>query len=311
MARFIVRRIALGVIALLLAMLILFSLSRIKGDPRFLFIGEDSVGIDPEVWEEWGRRLHLDKPVPIQFAYWLADILTLDFGDSVALQRPVLQAIGEKAPNTIQLGIIAWFLGGIVGIPLGVFSATNRGRFLDYVFRSFALFGQAVPIFWLALVLIFIFAVNLHWLPSGTKGDGLAIRNYILPAIALAWYPAASYLRITRTSMLEILDSEFIKFARAKGVVNSTVQWKHAFRNAIIPPLTLSVFVFFGLMTGTILVETVFAWPGLGRLAVDALWATDFPLLAGLTIIYGAAFVVGILALDIVYAFLDPRIRYA
>ncbi len=311
MARLIARRIFLGAIALLGAMLILFSLSRAVGDPRLLFIGEDSVGIDPVTWEEWGRKLNLDKPVPIQFALWLGDILTGDFGDSVALQRPVLSAIREKAPNTIQLGIIAWSIGTLIGVPLGVFSATNRGKFFDYMARGFALLGQSVPIFFIALVMIFIFAVWLQWLPSGTKGEGIAVRNFIMPAIALAWFPAASYLRITRTAMLEILDSEFVKFARAKGVALDTVRWKHAFRNAIIPPLTLSVFVLFGLMNGTIIIETIFAWPGLGRLAIDALWATDFPLLAGLTIIYGAAFVTGILVLDIIYALLDPRIKYA
>ena len=310
MGQFIARRVLLGVIALMLAMLIVFSLSRVKGDPRYFFIGEDSLGIDPAVWEEWGRRLNLDKPVPVQFALWMRDILTGDFGDSVTTQRGVLEIIREKAPNTIQLGIIAWLMGILVGVPLGVFSATNRGKMLDYIFRGFALFGQSVPIFWLALVLIFVFAVNLGWLPSGTKGEGIAIRNFVLPAVALAWFPAASYLRITRTAMLEILDSEFIKFARAKGVAQAPVRWKHAFRNAIIPPLTLSVFVLFGLLNGTIIIETVFAWPGLGRLAIDALWATDYPLLAGLTIIYGMGFVVMILSLDIVYALLDPRIKY-
>ncbi|MCY4474274.1 MAG: ABC transporter permease [Chloroflexi bacterium] len=310
MGQFIARRVLLGIIALMLAMLIVFSLSRVKGDPRYFFIGEDSLGIDPAVWEEWGRRLNLDKPVPIQFALWMRDILTGDFGDSVTTQRRVLDIIREKAPNTIQLGVVAWLLGTFVGVPLGVFSATNRGNTLDYIFRGFALFGQSVPIFWLALVLIFVFAVNLGWLPSGTKGEGVAIRNFVLPAVTLAWFPAASYLRITRTAMLEILDSEFIKFARAKGVAQAPVRWKHAFRNAIIPPLTLSVFVLFGLLNGTIIIESVFAWPGLGRLAIDALWATDYPLLAGLTIIYGMAFVVMILSLDIIYAVLDPRIKY-
>ena len=310
MGPFVARRVILGIIALLIAMLIVFSLSRVKGDPRYFFIGEDSVGLDPAVWEDWGRRLNLDKPVPIQFALWMGDILTGDFGDSVTTQRRVLAVIREKAPNTIQLGIVAWLMGTMVGVPLGVFSATNRGKTLDYVFRGFALFGQSVPIFWLALVMIFVFAVNLGWLPSGTKGEGIAVRNFVLPAVALAWFPAASYLRITRTAMLEILDSEFIKFARAKGVAQTPVRWKHAFRNAIIPPLTLSVFVLFGLLNGTIIIETVFAWPGLGRLAIDALWATDYPLLAGLTIIYGVAFVVMILSLDIVYALLDPRIKY-
>ena len=188
MGQFIARRVLLGVIALMLAMLIVFALSRAKGDPRYFFIGEDSLGIDPAVWEEWGRRLNLDKPVPVQFALWLRDILTGDFGDSVTTQRRVLEIIGEKAPNTIQLGIVAWLMGTLVGVPLGVFSAANRGRLLDYLFRGFALFGQSVPIFWLALVMIFVFAVNLGWLPSGTKGEGLAIRNFIMPAVALAWF---------------------------------------------------------------------------------------------------------------------------
>lgn len=182
MGQFIARRVLLGIIALMLAMLIVFSLSRVKGDPRYFFIGEDSLGIDPAVWEEWGRRLNLDKPVPIQFALWMRDILTGDFGDSVTTQRRVLDIIREKAPNTIQLGVVAWLLGTFVGVPLGVFSATNRGNTLDYIFRGFALFGQSVPIFWLALVLIFVFAVNLGWLPSGTKGEGVAIRNFVLPA---------------------------------------------------------------------------------------------------------------------------------
>ena len=217
MVQFIARRVLLGIIALMLAMLIVFSLSRVKGDPRYFFIGEDSLGIDPAVWEEWGRRLNLDKPVPIQFALWMRDILTGDFGDSVTTQRGVLEIIREKAPNTIQLGIIAWLMGILVGVPLGVFSATNRGKMLDYIFRGFALFGQSVPIFWLALVLIFVFAVNLGWLPSGTKGEGIAIRNYVLPAVALAWFPAASYLRITRTAMLEILDSRVHQICSCEG----------------------------------------------------------------------------------------------
>lgn len=310
MAQLIFKRIVLGIIALTGAMLVLFFLARASGDPRYVFIGQEGVGIDPEVWERMGERLRLNDPVPIQFIWWVGTVLSGDFGDSVALQRPVLQVIRERVPNTIQLAAAAWVLGTLIGIPLGVFSATNRGRFLDYIFRGFALLGQSLPIFWVGIVLIFIFAAQLQWLPAGTKGEGLAIRNIILPAVTLAWFPAASYLRITRTAMLENLESPYIQFARAKGVPRIVVWWKHAFRNAIIPPLTLSVFVLFGLMNGTVVVELVFSWPGLGRLAIDALWANDFPLLAGITIIYGAAFVGIILLLDIVYALLDPRIRY-
>ena len=311
MAALIGRRIILGFIALIGAMMILFFLARASGDPRYIYIGQEGVGIDPEVWERMGEKLHLNDPVPVQFGYWVANIARGDFGESVALQRPVLQVIKERMPATIKLALSAWVLGTIIGVPLGVFSATNRGKFLDYLFRGFALLGQSLPIFWIGIVLIFVFAANLQWLPAGTKGEGfISIRHLILPTITLAWFPAASYLRITRTSMLEVMESEYVKLARAKGVGRYTVWWKHAFRNAIIPPLTLSVFVLFGLINGTVIVETVFSWPGLGRLAIGALQATDFPLLAGITIIFGALFLAGILMLDIVYALLDPRIKY-
>lgn len=312
MARLIIRRIVTGFIALIGAMLILFFLARASGDPRYVFIGQEGVGIDPEVWDRMGKKLHLDQPVPIQFGYWVANLVQGDFGESVSQQRPVLQVIRERIPNTAQLALSAWVLGIVVGVPLGVFSATNRGKFLDYLFRGFAFMGQSLPIFWIGIVLIFIFAAKLQWLPAGTKGEGfISVKHLILPTITLAWYPAASYLRITRTAMLDVMESEYVKLARAKGVGRYTVWWKHAFRNAIIPPLTLSVFILFGLMSGTVIVETVFSWPGLGRLAIGALQATDFPLLAGITIIFGGLFLVGILVLDIVYAFLDPRIKYS
>ena len=311
MAALIIRRIVLGLIALTGAMLILFFLARATGDPRYAYIGQEGVGIDPEVWERMGEKLHLDDPVPVQFGYWMADVVRGDFGDSVTLQRPVLQVMKERIGATVKLGISAWILGTMVGVPLGVFSATNRGGFMDYLFRVFALLGQSLPIFWVGIVLIFVFAAKLQWLPAGTRGEGfISFNHLILPTITLAWYPAASYLRITRTAMLDVMDSEYVKLARAKGVGRYTVLWKHALRNAIIPPLTLSVFVLFGLMNGTVIVETVFSWPGLGRLAIQALQATDFPLLAGITIIMGGLFLIDILLLDILYALLDPRIKY-
>ena len=311
MVRLIVKRLLQGILALIGAMLLIFILARFMGDPRYVFIGQEGKGYSPEAWERAGEKLGLDKPAPVQFVYWLGNILRGDFGDSVSQQRRVLHIIRLKAPNTIQLGASAWLVGTLLGVPMGVFSATSRGKFVDYVLRGFAFLGQALPVFWVGIVLIFIFAVQLHWLPAGTKGDGISIKNFILPAITLGWLPAASYLRLTRTAMLDVLDSEYVRLARGKGVGRFTVVWKHAFRNAIIPPLTLSAFVLFGFMSGTVIVETVFSWPGLGRLAVDALWASDFPLLTGITVIWGAAFVVLIILLDILYAIVDPRIKYA
>ncbi len=311
MLQLVVKRLLLGLIALFLAMLLLFILSRAAGDPRYIFLGQEGKGISQEGWEAAGRRLGLDKPPPVQFMIWVGNGLRGDFGDSQSQQRPVLTVIRARASNTIQLGLASWILGTMFGVPMGVLSAINRGKPLDYLLRGLAFVGQALPVFWVAILLIFLFAVRLHWLPSGTRGEGLAFSNFILPTITLGWLPAAAYLRLTRTAMLDVLDSEYVKLARAKGVGRYTVVWKHAFKNAIIPPLTLSAFVLFGFMSGAVIVETVFSWPGLGRLAVDALFASDFPLLSGITLIFGAAFVLVIIVLDILYAIVDPRIKFA
>lgn len=309
-ARYIIRRFAFGLLAVLGATIIVFALSRASGDPRYLFVGTSGMGLTKEQWDALGREMRLDKPVIVQYVLWVGDIARGDFGNSITTQRPVVKVIKDRIGTTARLALAAWLFGTVVGVPLGVFSATHRGQFMDYVGRAFALLGQSLPVFWTGIMFIIIFSVKLEWLPSGGRGEGMAMRNFILPAIALGWLPAAGYLRLTRSAMLEVLDSEFIKFARAKGVTELKVLWKHAFRNAVIIPLTYSALLLVGFITGTVVAETVFTLPGIGRLAVDAIWGNDFPVISTLVLVFSVLYVVVVLLLDIIYALVDPRIRY-
>lgn len=291
------------------ATLIVFALSRLGGDPRNFYVGQSGYGVTDEQWERLGKKMGLDQPVPVQYARWMGDLLTGEFGISITTQAPVEKVIVRRLGATAQLAVAAWLFGTVVGIPLGVLSATNRGGLIDYAARGFALLGQSVPVFATGLVLIVIFSVHLGWLPSGTRGDGFPIKHLILPAITLGWLPAATYLRLTRSSMLEVLDQEYIKLARAKGLHARVVLWKHAFRNAIIVPLTFSALLFIGFITGTVVAETVFSWPGVGRLAANAVFQNDFPLLSVIVLFTAIIYILIVLALDLLYAILDPRIR--
>ncbi len=310
MVRYILRRFAFGVLAVIGATVIVFALSRASGDPRYLFVGTGGMGLNQEQWDALGREMRLDKPVVVQYLYWVGDIAHGKFGNSVITHRPVFKVIQDRVGTTLRLALGAWLFGTFVGVPLGIFSATHRGQFLDYMARVFALLGQSLPVFWTGIMAIIIFSVNLHWLPVGGRGEGLAFRNFILPCITLGWLPAAGYLRLTRSAMLDVLDTEYIKFARAKGVRERLVIWKHGFRNAVIIPLTYSALLLVGFITGTVVAETVFTLPGIGRLAVESIWQTDFPVISALVLVFSVLYVLVVLLLDVLYGFLDPRIRY-
>ncbi len=311
MRSFLARRVLYGIIAILGALLVIFILSRLSGDPLDLYLDEYGGALAEETRERFRKELALDQPVVIQYVIWVGRYVRGQYGDSLIHQRPVITVIKERFWTSIQLGIIAWIFGTILGVPLGIVSAVQRGRLLDYVARGIALVGQAAPVFWVGIMAILVFSGELEWLPSGTRGDGFAVRNYILPSIVLGWLPAAAYLRLTRSSMLEVLESEYVKFARAKGVDYNRVIWKHAFRNAVIPPLTLSGLILIGFINGTTVIETVFSWPGLGRVAVQAVQGNDFPLISAITFLTVVLYVVVVLTMDVLYAILDPRIRYA
>ena len=311
MTRFIVRRFFTSLIALIGATLIVFSVSRLLGDPRVLLLPEDAYGITEEVWEELSRQLNLDKPIPFQYGLWVWDLLRGDLGRDLADRQLIAPKIPTKLGPTLRLALAAWLLATIVGIPLGVLSAIKRGSIPDYIGRAFALFGQTIPLFWIAIISILVFSVWLNWLPAGTMGEGFSPENYILPTATLAWFAAAGYVRLVRSAMLEVLDSEFIKLARAKGVRYNSVIWKHAFKNAAIAPLTYSGVLFAGFITGSISIEVVFAWPGIARYAVEAVWTNNFTVLAVVTLMFTAAFIAINFLVDILYAFIDPRIRYS
>ena len=314
-AQWMIRRLLFTLIALVGAMIIMFGLSRVGGDPRYILlnapVGDPLAGarISKERWEALGVEMGLDKHVLVQFGIWVRDCLRLDFGDSIKYQRAVSAVVRDRIAATLQLGLAAWVVGTAVGIPLGVFSALNRGRVIDLVARGFAIVGQAAPAFWTAIMLIYLFAVRLDWLPVGTRGQGFSIQHFILPTVTLAWLPASAYLRFTRNAMLDVLDSQYVVLARSKGVSRASLVWKHAFRNALVVPLTLSALLLVGFVSGSVVVEVVFAWPGLGLLTIGALQQNDFPLLCALVLLYGVLYVAMIFILDVVYVFIDPRIR--
>ena len=313
MQRFLIRRFSFVLLSAFAVTILVFTLSRTLGDPLLLYANE-GYGRTPEQMAALERYLGLDRPLIVQYFMWLANALTGDLGNSLVDRRPVTRLLLERAPATIQLAVAGWALATIVGIPLGVLSAVKRATIWDYVGRIFALFGQATPAFWFGIVAILIFSVILGWLPTSTRPTDVPLttqlKHFVLPTIVLAWGPAAGYLRLTRSAMLEVLDSEYIKLARAKGVRGPAVVWKHAFKNALIPPVTVSVLLLAGYLNGAAVVEIIFAWPGLGRLALDSLYNNDFPLLTGsvllITLLYLAAYFIS----DVIYAILDPRIHY-
>ena len=246
MTRFVLRRVVFSVFMMLVTTVFVFGLSRAAGDPRLFYLDENTPTTQ---WDEWGEMMGLDRPMPIQYLDWLGNSIRLDFGDSLLEKRPALEMVIERAPATARLALAAFAFSLIVAIPLGVLSAVKRSTVADYTGRVFALLGQSAPGFWLGIVLIMIFAVEFGWLPTGRQDHG--IRSYVLPAITLGWYPAAGLLRLTRSSMLEVLDSEYMRMARAKGVGNVKVIWKHAFRNALIGPLTYSGLLLAGFHYGS------------------------------------------------------------
>ncbi len=310
MYRFLLRRLIFSIFTLIGATIIVFSLSRVVGDPRLLYAQEGGYGLSDQAWDDLGVALGLDKPLVVQYFKWLGNVVSGDLGESLLGRVEVSLLIKQKVPNTLQLGLLAWIIATAIGVPLGVLSAVKRGSVWDYLGRSFALLGQAAPPFWIGIMAILLFAVKLDWLPAGGKGEGFSgLKNLIMPSATLGLAASAGYLRLTRSAMLEILDSEYIKLARAKGVGTQMVIWKHAFKNALIPPLTLSALILVGFITGTVVVETVFTWPGLGRLAVTAVNENDFPVMTGVVLMFALLYVIINLITDLTYAVIDPRIR--
>ncbi len=310
MQRFIIIRVFQAVIVMLIVSVIVFALARFSGNPVDVFLPFDATDAQQEALE---RDLGLDKPYWVQYFKFVGNALQGDFGDSIKWDgQTALGLVSQRFPATLQLAGISMAIAIIISVPIGVLSAVKKDTGFDYVGKIIALAGQSLPPFWLGIVLIFVFAVSLDLFPTSGKGDGctLCIRNLILPAITLGWFQVAAMMRLVRSAMLEVLDSEYIKLARIKGIVEWKVIWKHALRNASIPPLTFFGIVAGQLMTGAVITESVFTWPGTGLLAVDAIRSRDYPVVQAVVITFAGIYIVSNLVVDILYAYLDPRIRY-
>lgn len=314
MARFLLQRLVTSIISVIGATVIIFTLIQLHNDPRELFVPDSGYGITQEQWDRLGEKLGFNKPLPVQYLAWMGRTLRGDLGISLAQQRPVSQVLGRKIGATLQLAVGGWIFAIIVGVPLGVLAAIRRATAWDYIGRTFAVLGQGAPPFLVGIVLILVFAVWLKdtpfSLPAGTRPQDLNLTYFILPSITLGWPAAAGIMRLTRSAMLEVMDSEFVKMARAKGVTTRSVIWKHAFRNALIPPMTSALIIFSNWLHGALVVETVFSWPGIGFVALfTAVNDNDFPLLLGAVFIYIIMFLAFALVADILYALIDPRIK--
>jgi len=270
------------------------------GDPTSLFIDPN---INPQeiarVRANWG----LDQPIYIQYFLWLKNALFLNFGTSYTSGQPVISEIFDRLPMTLMLMIPAFLLSFLIAVPIGVYSAVKKNSFFDNFFTVLTFAGMAIPTFWLSLVLMLIFSVKLHWLP--------AVQNITLPLIAMTISGLAGITRYQRSAMLEVLNQEYIRVARAKGLSERLVIYKHALRNALIPTITIFGLSLPDLFGGAFIIETIFAWPGMGRLGVQAIFQRNYPLIMGIVIFSAILIILGNLFADIAYAIVDPRIRYA
>ena len=283
---------------------LIFALVRASGDPVDLMRTSTSTEAElANIREQWG----LDKSYPEQYWVFVSEMARGDLGKSLIQRRPVTTMIGEALPNSLWLGTLAFIIGIGLALVLGVLAATRRDSWLDNGVKFLAILGQALPGFWVAIVAIYIFSVNWHLLPTAGVGGP---EHYVLPVLTLAFFLLPGMLRLVRSSMLDVLGTEYVKLARIKGLPERTVIWKHALRNALIAPLTAAGAIFAGLITGAVILETVFAWPGVGRLLVTAVSGRDFPVVQGITLMVAVVVLLINLLVDIAYAYVDPRIRF-
>ncbi|PYO35812.1 MAG: hypothetical protein DMD86_05890 [Candidatus Rokuibacteriota bacterium] len=304
MKRFILRRLGYALLSLLLLSLTIFFFVRVTGDPAVLLVepGASQADLDA-IREQFG----LDRPLVVQYWHFMTSLLRGDFGQSFYYRMPVFELYLSRLPNSLVLAVAAMAFSLLIGIPAGILAAVRVNQWWDSAGKIFALLGLSMPSFWVGLVMILFFSVYLGWLPSSGSGTPLHI---IMPAFALGWYFAAAHMRLTRSSMLDVLGSEYVKLARLKGLAEARVIAKHAFKNALIPVLTLAGINLVIMVNVAVVVETVFAWPGIGRLLYEGIAFRDFPIVQATVLLGGAMIVIVNLLVDILYAVIDPRIRY-
>lgn len=305
MTRFIIIRVLQSIVALIGIMILVFFLLRASGDPINMI--RNPLMSDEQV-EQIRVELGLDKSYSVQFWIYIKGLVRGELGTSILKYTPVADMIGAALPNTLKLGIPAFIIGMGLAFILGVLAATRRDSIFDNGVKFLAILGQALPGFWVGIMAILIFYQQLGWLPVGGPTQGIA--NYVLPVGTIIFFLLPGMMRLIRSTMLDVLDSEYIKLARIKGLSETRVIWKHALRNAVISPLTVLGLLFAGIVNGAVITEQIFNWPGMGKLAVEAAFGRDFPVVQTVVLIV-AVMVLGInLLVDITYAYVDPRIRY-
>ena len=305
MWQFIALRVGQGLFTLLVISLLVFMATRLTGDPALVLLPPEASG--KADYERLRKQLGLDKPLTEQYLIFLRGAVQGDFGVSIRDRRPTRDLLLERLPATMQLAAAGMLLAIIIGVPLGILSAVRRDSVLDKSGKLFAVLGMAAPQFWVAIMLILLFGAILKWLPTYGRGGP---DHFILPAFVLAWSIMAGIMRLGRSSMLEVLDSDYVRFARIKGLRDELVVWKHALRNALIPILTFSGISLAGLLNGAIIVEVVFAWPGLGRLMLDGVLQRNFPVVQAAVMASAAFYILTALIVDILYVYVAPRIRH-
>jgi peptide/nickel transport system permease protein len=304
MRRFVLRRLGYAVVSLFLLSVTIFLLVRVTGDPTVLLVEPGASKADLDALR---HDLGLDRSLPVQYGAFMRDLARGDFGRSFYYRTPVLELYLSRLPNSLALALAAMAFSLLIGIPSGIMAAVRVGGWWDSAGKTFALLGLSMPSFWVGLLLILFFSVYLGWLPSSGSGTPL---HMLMPAFALGWYFAAAHMRLTRSSMLEVLGSEYVKLARLKGLPELRVIAKHAFKNALIPVLTLAGINLVLMVNVAVVVETVFAWPGIGRLLYEGVAFRDFPVVQATVLLAGSMIVVVNLVVDVLYAVIDPRIRY-
>ena len=316
MTSYIARRLVQTIPLLFGITVVLFAvIQAAPGGPEAALLESDRF-IDPDVIEAYRQRLGVDQPVPVQYIRWLGGALTGDLGVSFSTTRPVTAMILERLPATLELMGVSFLLGALAAFGLGVFSAVRQYSWFDHLGTGFSFVGIAMPVFWFALILQLVFAVQLGWLPvAGTETVGATsfgdhVRHLVLPATVLSFRYVAGWSRYLRSSLLGVLTADYIRTARAKGLPERTVVWGHALRNAMIPVVSVMALNLSGLFSGAVITETVFAWPGIGRMFVQAMFSRDYPLLMGILLLGSTMVVVFNLIADVLYGVLDPRIRY-
>ena len=304
MQRYILLRVIQALFTLWILSIAVFLSVHLSGDAAVLLLGPEALDTD---YEQIKKNLGLDRPLIVQYGDFLTDIVRGDFGRSHLMRRSARDVLLERLPATLQLAGAAFFLSVVVGVPLGIMSALKRDTFLDSFGKFFAILGIATPNFWIAIMLILLFGAILGWLPTYGRGG---LDHFVLPAFVLGWSAMAGMVRLGRSSMLDVLDSEYVKFARVKGLAERLVVWKHALKNAVIPLLTFGGLTLAGLLNGSVAVEVVFAWPGIGRLMLEGITRRDFPIVQATIMAAGLFYIITALLVDILYAYVNPRIRY-